>query len=65
LLQHPAKVNGVLRVGFKGTHPSDVVLQESLGLGMLDITFYACPPKGMFRSHQPIFPCNDCAFPVV
>jgi hypothetical protein len=43
-LQHPVEIDGVLGIGSKGAHPSEVVLSGSLGLGMLGIMFHACPP---------------------
>jgi hypothetical protein len=45
--------------------PSEVVLLDSLSLGALGVTFHARLPKGPLKSHQPIFPRNDGAFPTV
>jgi hypothetical protein len=64
-LQHPVELNGVLGVGGKGTHPSEVVLPDNLGLGVLGVEFHARPPKGALESCQPFFPRNDDAFPAV
>jgi hypothetical protein len=63
-LQHPVEVNGVLGVGSKGTHSSEVVLPDILGLGALGV-FHACPPKGALESCQPILPRGDGAFPTI
>jgi hypothetical protein len=46
-------------------HPTEVVLLDSLGLSRIGIAFHACPPMGVLRIYQPIFPSNDGAFPTI
>jgi hypothetical protein len=42
-LQHMVDLIGVLGVGSKGVHPSEVLLPGSFDLGTLGVMFHACP----------------------
>jgi hypothetical protein len=42
-----------------------VVRPGSLSLGILSFTLHAHPPQGVLKSHEPILPCSDGAFPTV
>jgi hypothetical protein len=64
-LQHHSEIDGVLGARAKGVRPSEVILPDSLDLGVLGIALHACPPKGTLGSHELILPCNDGTFPVV
>jgi hypothetical protein len=65
LLQNPIKVKGELATGCKSSRPGQIVLPDSLSLGVLSIASRTRPFQCAFRSCQSIFSCNDEAFPTV
>jgi hypothetical protein len=64
-LQRPIEVDELSGPGTRGVHLGEEVQLDSLSSNATGITFRAHLSKGVLKSHQPILPHGDDAFPTI